>query len=304
MATEKIFSITGKEIAKEKACCKNSDGNAEASDVSTINCKSGLHVFTILFGCGLSMSIMTLIPRHDSILEPEYWYEIIFPAGFWIIFTTTAMILDWFILMERDSPIPILSYLKVISTTFLGWLMLFSTCNILWMKILNYSPPMPCICNLCGIPTIIVGIVAVSKFVPHDFVEIQEYKRKCCKFVKYYLLWIVIGSMKAILSTIFFNALRYTDAQCVFAVLIPMAKRFTNLVLSKAMRQMIGTNSEKANVSLMVTINFHYGLFVATSLSGARSITIVCMVVVEFLIQISMSYQILKLHKKSDEFRE
>ena len=159
MATEKIFSITGKEIAKEKACCKNIDGNAEASDVSNINYKSGLHVFTILFGCGLSMSIMTLIPRHDSTLEPEYWYEIILPSEFWVIFVTTAMILDWYILMEKDSMVPIWSYLKVISTPLLGWLMLFSTCNILWMKILNHSPPMPHIGNLCGIPNRdIVGV--------------------------------------------------------------------------------------------------------------------------------------------------
>ena len=105
---------------------------------------------------------------------------------------------------------------------------------------------MPHIGNLCGIPTIIVGNIAVTMFVPYDFVEIQEYKRKSKNFVKYQLLWIVIGSVKVILSPIF-KALRYTDAQCVFAVLIPMAKRCTSLVLSKVMSQMVGTNCEKAN---------------------------------------------------------
>ena len=55
MTTEKIFSITGKEVSKIKAYCKSNGDNAEASDVSNINYKNGLHVFTILFGCGLSI---------------------------------------------------------------------------------------------------------------------------------------------------------------------------------------------------------------------------------------------------------
>ena len=52
----------------------------------------------------------------------------------------------------------------------------------------------------------------------------------------------------------------------------------------------------------MVCINFNYGLWVATSLIGARSTTMVWMVAVEFLIQMNMSYQIVKLHKKVTTF--
>ena len=86
MATEKIFSITGKEIFKDKSCSKNDDRKDEASEVSTVNYKSRLHVFTILFGGGVAMSILTLIPRHDSIEESIYWFEIIFPARFGMMF--------------------------------------------------------------------------------------------------------------------------------------------------------------------------------------------------------------------------
>ena len=297
MTTEKIFSITGKGIPKIEAWCKNNEGNTEESDVSNINYKSGLHVFTILLGCGLSMSMMTLIPRHDSILEPVYWFEIIFPAGFWIIFVTSVMIQDWWILMERDSMVPIWSYLKVISTTFLGWLMVFCTCSITWIKILDYKPPMPKIGVICGFPTLIFGFVAVQMFVPNDFNGMQESKRKSYKIVIYQLFWLIVPVVKNVLSNIF-EELRNSDAQCVIAFLVPMAKRCTNLVLSKVMKKMVGTNSETASVSLMVSINFHYGLWVAITLVGARSTTMVCTVAVEFLIQMSMCYQIVKLHKK------
>ena len=302
MTTEKIFSITGKEVSKIKAYCKSNGENAETSDVSNINYLNGLHVFTILFGCGLSMSILTLIPRHDSIQEPEYWYEIIFPAGFWIFFVTTVMILDWLMLIERDSMVPIWLYLKAFSITFIGWLLLFFTCNMLWTKILEYNPPMPYIGVLCGIPSIIVGIVVVPMFAPVHFFEKQESRRKSINFIKYQLLWIVVGQVKGLLSKTF-KELRYTDAQCVIAILVPIVKRCTGLVFSKAMKQMFGAKNVRANVLLMVTINFHYGFWVATTLAGARITTMVCTVAVEFLIQMSMSYEIVKLHKKVMTFK-
>ena len=56
MTTEKIFSITGKENSEETSCSKNDDGKTEASVVSNISYINGLHVITILVGCGLAMS--------------------------------------------------------------------------------------------------------------------------------------------------------------------------------------------------------------------------------------------------------
>ena len=103
MTEEQVFSITGKEILNDKFCSKNDDGKDEELGVSTVNYRSGLHVLTILFGCGLAMSILAIIPRHNSILEPIYWFEIIFPAGFGIIFSVASYLLDLFILMEEET---------------------------------------------------------------------------------------------------------------------------------------------------------------------------------------------------------
>ena len=64
------------------------------------------------------------------------------------------------------------------------------------------------------------------------------------------------------------------------------------------MKQMVGIENEKANVLLTVTINIAYGLFTAIVLIGARNITMVGMVAVEFLIQLNMTYQVVKIHKK------
>ena len=56
--------------------------------------------------------------------------------------------------------------------------------------------------------------------------------------------------------------------------------------------------NERANVSLTLSINFHYGLWVAISLVGATPTTMFCMVIVELLLQLNMSYEIVKQHRK------
>ena len=64
------------------------------------------------------------------------------------------------------------------------------------------------------------------------------------------------------------------------------------------MKQIVGPENEKADVLLTVTINFSFGLYAAIFLIDARTITMVCMVMVEFLIQLNMIYQVVKLHNK------
>ena len=114
MTNEKTSSIDGNEILKETSCSKSDEVKDKSLEVTTVNYKNGLHVFTILFGCGLAMSIMTLIHRQNSIKEPIYWFEIIFPAGFAISFSITVIIVDLSILMKRETVISNGLYLKII----------------------------------------------------------------------------------------------------------------------------------------------------------------------------------------------
>lgn len=296
MTNEKIFSITGKEILKDISCIKNDDGKDEGSEVSTVNYRSGLHVFTILFGCGLAMSILTLIPRHNSIYEPIYWFEIIFPAGFGTIFSITSIVIDLSILMERETIISIGSYLKVILACLLSWIVTFCSCYIFWTKMFDYNHPMPFVGPLCNVVSRIAGFITITRFSIPDVFEKQEFKRKFYSFIKYELLWYMVIMVKFLIGSIF-NKLKHNVAQCVIAVLVPVAKRCTHLAFSKVIKQMVDPENEKANVLLTVTMNIHYGLWTAIILIGARSTTIVGMVIVEFLVQLNMTYQVVKLHK-------
>ena len=97
-----------------------------------------------------------------------------------------------------------------------------------------------------------------------------------------------------------FSRIEDTDIEFIIAVVIPLSKVCAKLVLSKAMYRMVGTENQKANVYLGITINVVYGLFVATRIVGARSSTVFCIVVMDFMIQSLISYRIVRLQAKVD----
>ena len=178
MTTEKIFSITGKEILKENSRVKNDDAKDQGSQGSTIRYRSGLHIFTILFGCWLAMSMITLIPRHNSIKEPIYWYEIMFPAGLAISLSITSMMVDFSTLMEDETVISIGLYLKVIMAYLLSFIIPYCSCYILWTKILDFNHPMPLVGIICFLFYFIVAILTLPRFLSSGLFEKQELNMK------------------------------------------------------------------------------------------------------------------------------
>lgn len=296
MANEKLFVISGKDNSEEELSNrKNSVARALVN--SKIGYKNGFHLLSILCSCGLALSIFTLIPRHNSILEPSYWYEIIFPAGFMIMFWTVALALDFFVLTEKDVLITAVLFFKNFLASLLTWNTVFFMCYMFWTAALEYNHPMPLFGAVCYCITTIISYASLPILMPSKFAEEDGFKAKMKNFILYRMLWFEIPISIGILRHTF-NFLQNTSAQCVIALLIPISKRFTSCTFSKMMHRLVGTENERANLALVVTVNLSYGLFAVTSLVGARIETVFCVVVVDILMQLKMTYQIVKLHKQ------
>ena len=203
------------------------------------------------------------------------------------------MILDMLILMEKETMLSTLSYFQVILASCLAWVAPFCMGYILWTTILDYNHPMPWYGIFCGVTSVILGTVIMPRVLSSGLFDKKEFNRKSNYFVGYELLWVVVTILKILLSSIF-KQTENTDAQCVIAVLIPIVKKCSLLAYSKMMKQIIGNENERANVLLTMTMNVTYGLFAAIFLISARSTTMVCMVVVEFLIKLNLNSSALK----------
>ena len=103
-----------------------------------------LRVILILGLCVLLTSILTLIPRHNSMIYPQYWYEgmIAFVIGVCVP-NAVNMTLDFYCLTgEKSLPVGSLFFKLLCSLT-----LIFTTshvlCDIIWSLCSGYNRPIP-----------------------------------------------------------------------------------------------------------------------------------------------------------------
>ena len=204
------------------------------------------------------MSILTLIPRHNSILEPAYWFEVNIPSAMACFSLTTIVVLDFIVIFEKNSLVTIQFFLKTYLATYLTVTTFYCTIYMVWTMILEYNHPMPHVGALVNFPLRIVSMVSLSMMLPRAFSREEETKKKLRNFAMFQYAWLMVAGSKYIPSIIY-RKLENTDAQCVVAFLIPIAKISTNLFLSKMMNTIKGINDERANLVVTTHINLSYG---------------------------------------------
>ena len=119
MPARKIFVICRDENPKKQSSTKKDGTKARKSGINDSCYTGGLHVFTILCCCSLAMSVLTLIPRHNSILEPAYWFEVNIPSAMACFIVTTMIVLDFIVIFEKNSLVTIQFFLMTYLATYL-----------------------------------------------------------------------------------------------------------------------------------------------------------------------------------------
>ena len=297
MPSSNIFSIAVREAEKEaepKYKLKHYKGY---QDIKTVTYWNGLHIFGILGICALVISFQTTIPRHNSLLQPDYWFEISFPAGMAIFLMTTTMTMTYIILVGSHWFLSVHLFFNIFILLFCFWLTLYCASYIIWTYFLEYNHPMPFIGPISYYPVHLLSIMVFWILLPMNRKMGNKFKVRQKQFIFYRLLLTIIFLANEILSTIF-TALGDTELQFVVAILIQLFKGCGKFVLSKQMHKMVGTENEMAEVTLGISINFTYGLFIATRIAGARTSTAICIVIADLVLQLIMSYKIVHLHKK------
>ena len=92
--------------------------------------------------------------------------------------------------------------------------------------------------------------------------------------------------------------LENTDLQWIMAILIPIFKGCTKLALSKVMNRVGRKVKESAEILHGFRVNVIYGVFIATKMVATRISTMVCVIIVDFLLQFRMTYQVIRLDRK------
>ena len=99
MPSSKIFHITVKEVSQEDKFEKGFIETDSSLHSKSFNYSIGRHIFSIIIACIAAMSVQTTIPRHNSILQPTYWFEVNVAVGMGSFIITIARVLSYFVIV-------------------------------------------------------------------------------------------------------------------------------------------------------------------------------------------------------------
>ena len=257
-----------------------------------------LHILTILALFALVISPISLIPRHNSILCPEYWYEIDIPVVIAMFFSSTTLIINCHVFINRQSLTSVSVILKIWLMYVTGFIVPSTVSYIVWSIYLQYNHPMPLL-GLCYLISWIFVLCSTWFIFPSQLLHEDAFREKLKTFMLYSLWWLVMNIQRVVLTIVFKNISIYV--QWIFALMIPCLREGNKRLLCRLVHKMAGSDDERANVLVGINVNVYYALFSAINLSGGEIATVISMVAVDFLLHLKLTYNYIQLQNQVEE---
>ena len=274
---------------------------ANAPQISDVNCSywNCLHSLSILFACILYTSVLTLFPRHNTILYPNYWYELLMLFVGISVRNSALTVTELYIFTNEKA---FLSF-DVAAKSFIQIWLLFSVpyciCYLIWTNYFGYHHPMPFIGAICGMVHDLSMLIAFWLLIPSNL-KTKGILKSQIKFYVLFRIWMVVLIVQAnALQTI--SRIISSNFQWILSLLIPASVTGNSLVVAKIARNVPATNVEMLNNLVEITIMVVFTVFVTTRMSTLNETTVYSILVIEFGIHLKELYDIIKVHKKIKE---
>ena len=240
----------------------------------------------VLIMCTAVSCFYILIPQHNVIEMPEFWYESLFVQifGWWILYCArtvfdASMVLD-------------LSQIKTFKTVFKLSLTASITASIvhcflylLWSWILHFNWPMPFHSLISGYVTLFAIMVRLWFTFPKHTRSIATFRKQLLAFFAYNL-WIAVAIylLLSVIMTKVFTQLP-ENLQWIMAIFIPLIKNFgdsvSKFVIGKASGPDIVASRTVINIFSSATFSFWLVIMLGTT---ATEYTSACILGVNSLI--------------------
>ena len=187
-----------------------------------------------------SPTIITLLPQHNSILEPEYWYEILIPLFIhYACILAPLNIIRVSMLMNLDILFTWKRCLKLSMQFFLAFGIPYVLLHIVWVRILGLRHPVPFTGHICMLSAIVPMAVSMWLLFPKD---LRKNNNPFRKQILFYLMFGpsgIIIIMEYSIVTALFDAIPIEFQWCM-ACFLPVVKEFNIWILTKLIYKIAG----------------------------------------------------------------
>ena len=128
MASSDIFHITMQEVSKETKSEAKFKVTKSYRQFNFMSYRKVFHILGILMACITIVAFQTTIPRHNSILQTNYWFEINIATAMGGFLMIVARMISYFVLMEDRSFLSIHYFLKMYFLSMSAGVSMYCSC--------------------------------------------------------------------------------------------------------------------------------------------------------------------------------
>ena len=254
------------------------------------------YIFVAVAICIVLSSPFTLIPQHDAIKLPRYWYETHIAVYF--SFGPTRILYDMMeckLLFNINSLVSLKSFgLQYGAMSILSFV-ITSICFVILVTFMEYDPPIP-LTPLIGYITYLISRFAVWFAIPRE----ERRKPQCRKKFNAYMIYQLVNTylMKMIYTalTIVLQIVP-SEIQWVFVLLLPIAREIRSRLARRVLRKAF--EEERMAIVELISTNVQHAFYVSIALATTATQTSAFVILaIDFAINIWSVIKIIKLHRK------
>ena len=264
---------------------------------------SSLYTILILAACIANTCLFTSIPRKDSIIFPDYWYQ-------GPIFVLTAIlfrgswnhITELFIFTRQECLKTKSHFTKVYIICSVSFVVPFCISYYTWTLYVGYNHPMPLVVGVCvafgEVAAYLIGFwfLFPAELRSHELLQRQS---------QAYLIWRVWFILQAVPNKII-SIIAATDSllQLTLPFLITFARISGSLVAERIIDTFVNTHKEPATFMVKTSMHIYYTSFVTAKLVTLHQSTVFFILIIETLLHMKECYEIFKLTRKIKEEKQ
>lgn len=212
---------------------------------------------------------VTLLPAHNVLTSPEYWYEIIMPTSTHCLFAATLITIYLKIALNPFNKSTIMVAIDLFSCAMIAQIFGYSIIHIIWTTTLGYFEPFPGRQLIVAYLFLFAIYARIWKVFSLEKRGDPKFERRC-KFSVLHGLWrifitFLLVVMSGILEITYDN---YRDIQCLIVLIVPLTKEINDRISDYIVTKYANPDTlVQAKLNGRINNNVAYSFWMAISLA-------------------------------------
>ena len=282
-----------------KLCKVQSRRSSNVHDDGDSKFTNGLYGLLVLAIMILSPFSVTVIPTHNILIYPEYWYENLVSASSGILFVAPGVINEInFVLNRCIKKRAINAIIDLIITKKIAQTLAIFLMHLIWSEILGYYEPVPFRQFLSINFSNMIFAARIWFLIPKELRINVEFRTKCKAFL-WHVIWALLVPIQLIAIS---NTLKKvsSDFEWMAALIFPFTKEINDRILVAQITKCSSPeNLVKAKFIVKLLMNIAYSFYYAIALAGnATKATEYVLLGINFVIDMRLCYKVIQMQRK------